>query len=217
MRTIAPRTNFACRYRHGCVYCLHECLVCATVSFWPLMPPGASGHARTHALHVHIIAYTFYPRAWSLRSEGLALDQPFWLFGNSLFLRRLDCLHRMAPPSQHRVCFTWWVDGRSENCEYHLNTTRVPYEYYGTRKDQWRRQQPMGRMGGRATDDGCAHTCRQQHLHGRDELAASNAIQPERQCSEESCPRCIITKFHSMVALESFVHAPRSCHGGMWP
>ena len=39
------------------VYCLHECLVCATMSCRPLMPPGASGRARTHALHVPIIAY----------------------------------------------------------------------------------------------------------------------------------------------------------------
>ncbi len=44
------RTYFACHYRHACVYCLHECLVCATMSFQPLTPPGASGHARTHAL-----------------------------------------------------------------------------------------------------------------------------------------------------------------------
>ncbi len=33
MRTIAPRTNFACRYFHSCVYCMHECLVSATMSF----------------------------------------------------------------------------------------------------------------------------------------------------------------------------------------
>ncbi len=44
-----------------------------------LTPPGASGRARTHALHVHIIAYTFNSRAWSLRAAGLALDQPLWL------------------------------------------------------------------------------------------------------------------------------------------
>ncbi len=79
MWTIAPRTNFACRYRHACVYCLHECLVCATMSFRPMAPPGASGRAHTHALHVHIIANTFYTRAWSLRAAGLALHQPFWL------------------------------------------------------------------------------------------------------------------------------------------
>ncbi len=79
MRTIAPRTNFACFYRLACVYCLHECLVCATMSFRPLTPPGASGRARTHALHVYITAYTFYPRAWSLRAADLALDQAFWL------------------------------------------------------------------------------------------------------------------------------------------
>ncbi len=79
MQTIAQRTHFACRYRHACVYCLHECLVCATMSFRPLTPPGASGHTRAHAQHGHIIAYTLYPRAWSLRAAGLALDQPFWL------------------------------------------------------------------------------------------------------------------------------------------
>ncbi len=49
MRTIAQRTQSACRYRHACVYCLHECLVCATMSFRPLTPPGASGRTRTHA------------------------------------------------------------------------------------------------------------------------------------------------------------------------
>ncbi len=49
------------------------------MSFRPLTPPGASSRARTHALHVHIIAYTIYPRAWSLRAAGLALDQPLWL------------------------------------------------------------------------------------------------------------------------------------------
>ncbi len=79
MRTVAPRTHFACRYCHACVYYLHECLVCATMSFRPLTPPGASGRTRTHALHVDIIAYTFYPRAWSLRAAGPALDQPCWL------------------------------------------------------------------------------------------------------------------------------------------
>ena len=79
MRTFAQRTHFACRYRYACVHCLHACLVCATMSFRPLMPPGASGRTRTHALHAHIIVYTFYPRAWSLRAAGLALDQPFWL------------------------------------------------------------------------------------------------------------------------------------------
>ena len=75
----------------ACVYCLHECLVCATMSFRPLAPPGTSGRARTrgntfyipsartHALHVPIIACKFYRRAWSLRAAGLALDQPFWL------------------------------------------------------------------------------------------------------------------------------------------
>ncbi len=64
-----------------CIACMRrECLVCATMSFWPLTPPGAnSGRARTHALHVRIIPYTFYPRAWSLRAAGLALDRPFWL------------------------------------------------------------------------------------------------------------------------------------------
>ena len=63
----------------ACVHCLHECLVCATMSFRPLAPPGTSGRARTHALHVPIIACKFYPRAWSLGAAGLALDQPFWL------------------------------------------------------------------------------------------------------------------------------------------
>ena len=33
--------------------------------------------ARTHALHVHTIAYTFHSRAWSLRGAGLALHHPF--------------------------------------------------------------------------------------------------------------------------------------------
>ncbi len=58
---------------------LHECFVRATMSFRPLMPPGASGRACTHALHVHIIVYTFYPRAWSLGAAGLALGKHFWL------------------------------------------------------------------------------------------------------------------------------------------
>ncbi len=53
MRTIAPRTHFAGVYR------LYECLVCAKMSFQPLTPPGGSGHARTHALHVPIIACNF--------------------------------------------------------------------------------------------------------------------------------------------------------------
>ena len=61
MRTIAQRTHFACRYRHVCVYCLLESLVCACDDVVPAA--GASGRARTHALHVHIIACTFYPRA----------------------------------------------------------------------------------------------------------------------------------------------------------
>ncbi len=39
------------------------------MAFRPLTPPGASGRARTHVLHVHIIAYTFYPWAWSLRLQ----------------------------------------------------------------------------------------------------------------------------------------------------
>ena len=72
MLTIAPRTHFACRYRHVCVYCLLDCLVCACDDVVPAA--GASGRARTHALHVHIImAYTFYSLAWSLRAAGLAL------------------------------------------------------------------------------------------------------------------------------------------------
>ncbi len=60
------------------IACMHECLVCATMSFRPLTPPGASGRARTHALHVHIIAKMFYPRPWNLRAAGLAPDQLFW-------------------------------------------------------------------------------------------------------------------------------------------
>ena len=49
------------------------------------LAPGARYHiaaavpARMHALHVPVIACKFYPRAWSLRAAGLALDQPFWL------------------------------------------------------------------------------------------------------------------------------------------
>ena len=35
MRTIVPYTRFACRYYHACVCCLHECLVCATMSVRP--------------------------------------------------------------------------------------------------------------------------------------------------------------------------------------
>ncbi len=61
MRTIAPRTHFACRYRHACVYCLHGCLVCATISFQPLTPPGASGRARTHALQSTSLPTRFIP------------------------------------------------------------------------------------------------------------------------------------------------------------
>ena len=38
MWTIAPRTNTACHSRRACVYCLHECLVCAMVVFRPLAP-----------------------------------------------------------------------------------------------------------------------------------------------------------------------------------
>ena len=71
MRTIAPRTHFAC------VHCLHKCLVCATVFFRPLAPPR--GHADTNALHVPIIVGNFCPRAWSLRAAGLALYQLLWL------------------------------------------------------------------------------------------------------------------------------------------
>ena len=74
MRTIALRTHFACRYCRACVYSLRECLACATISFRPLAPG-----ARTHALHVPIIACKCSPRAWILRAAGLALDQPFWL------------------------------------------------------------------------------------------------------------------------------------------
>ncbi len=61
--TILPciRLLSACRYRHACVYCLRESLVCATMSSRSLTPAGASGRIRTHALHVHIIACTFYP------------------------------------------------------------------------------------------------------------------------------------------------------------
>ena len=64
-----------------CAYCLHECLVCATMSFRPLAPPNTSGRARMHELHVPIIACKFDPRAWSFRAAGLALDQPCFLVG----------------------------------------------------------------------------------------------------------------------------------------
>ena len=77
MRTIIPRTHFACRNWQACVHCLHERLVCATMS---VRPPASGGHqapagmpARTHALHVPIIACKFYPRAWSLRGAGSGL------------------------------------------------------------------------------------------------------------------------------------------------
>ncbi len=63
MRTFALRAHVACRYRHACVYCLHECLVCATMSFRQLTPPGASGRARMHALHArpHHCLHVLYP------------------------------------------------------------------------------------------------------------------------------------------------------------
>ena len=68
--------HFACCYCQACVYCLHECLVCATMSVRRQRP---CMHACT-ARSVPIIACKFYVSpVWSLRAAGLALDQPFWL------------------------------------------------------------------------------------------------------------------------------------------
>ena len=62
-----------------CMVCMHGCLACATVSFRLLAPLlGARGHARMHALFVHIIAFKLHIRAWSLWVAGLALNR-FWL------------------------------------------------------------------------------------------------------------------------------------------
>lgn len=47
---------------------------------------GASGHARTYALHVPILACKFHPRAWSLQDAGLALNLSGWWCGTSLSL-----------------------------------------------------------------------------------------------------------------------------------
>ncbi len=57
MLTIAPRTHFACRYRHVCVYCLLECLVCAcndvVPAFWRQRPcPHACTARPHHCLHI---------------------------------------------------------------------------------------------------------------------------------------------------------------------
>ncbi len=85
MRTIVPRTHFAYRYRRACVYCLHECLVCATMSFRPPMPPlVAPGrrqrpcpHACTARPH-HYCLHVLFP---GLEPPGCRSGpyQPFWL------------------------------------------------------------------------------------------------------------------------------------------
>ncbi len=78
-------------------------------------PPLGMCHAtvcdrtRTHALHIHCIAYTFYPRTWSLRAAGLALDQPFWLdvwlFSLSLFgMTCGSCMRNTTVLNYHVQC-----------------------------------------------------------------------------------------------------------------
>ncbi len=45
MQTVAPRTHFACRYHHACLYSLHESLVCCMCNgVFPAA--GAGGRAR---------------------------------------------------------------------------------------------------------------------------------------------------------------------------
>ena len=50
MWTIAPFAHFACRYCHAYVHCLHERLVCATMSFRPLAPRTRHQRLCPHAL-----------------------------------------------------------------------------------------------------------------------------------------------------------------------
>ena len=79
MRTIAPCTRFDCRYVGlVCIACMNASSVQRCLSGrWRHQAPAAV--PRTHALHVPITACNLYPRAWSLRAPGLALDQRCWL------------------------------------------------------------------------------------------------------------------------------------------
>ena len=90
MRTIVPCTRFACRCTVSCLCVLLALVPCLCNDVLPVAGAthqvGTSGRAPTHALHVPIIACKFYPRAWSLRAAGLALDRSTFLVGCVLIL-----------------------------------------------------------------------------------------------------------------------------------
>ncbi len=101
MRSIAPRTHFACRHRHACIACMGASS--ATMSCQPLTPPGVSGHAHTHALHVPIIACKCYIsqglESAGCRSGPRSTFLVDWMCSNSLS-------HQPCLASRHVAIFS---------------------------------------------------------------------------------------------------------------